>query len=85
MITFPTFNLEPHPQCTFDFLQIHDGPTASSHMIGKYCGRSAPAAFNSTHNQLYFWFKSDASISGIGFNVSWQSADPGENKFFFLV
>ena len=79
MITFPRFSVEFHPQCNFDFLQIHDGPSASSHMIGKYCGTQPPNGghINSTHNQLYFWFKSDASIASDGFSVQWTSADPG--------
>ncbi|XP_070174131.1 cubilin-like [Littorina saxatilis] len=78
MVTFPRFSVEAHPQCNFDFLQIHDGPSASSHMIGKYCGNQAPngGTINSTHNQLYFWFKSDASVASSGFTVSWTSADP---------
>ncbi|XP_076437271.1 cubilin-like isoform X2 [Babylonia areolata] len=78
MVTFTRFNVETHPQCNFDFLQIHDGPTASSHIIGKYCGNQLPngGRINSTHHQLYFWFKSDASVASDGFSLSWTSADP---------
>nr|KAG5692364.1 hypothetical protein BaRGS_007977 [Batillaria attramentaria] len=47
-------------------------------MIGKYCGNTPPngGSINTTHNQVYFWFKSDASVSGNGFTVNWASADP---------
>ncbi|PVD35988.1 hypothetical protein C0Q70_02958 [Pomacea canaliculata] len=78
MITFRRFSLEFHPECNFDFLQIHDGPTASAHTIGTYCGNSLPngGSINSTHNQLYFWFKSDASVASDGFDILWTSADP---------
>ncbi|CAG5136894.1 unnamed protein product, partial [Candidula unifasciata] len=76
--TFPVFSLEYHPECNFDFLQIHDGSSPSAHMIGKYCGTNPPngGSLNSTHNQLYFWFKSDASIAHNGFEVHWTSHPP---------
>ena len=83
MITFPRFYVEPHPQCSFDSLQIHDGPSASSYMIGKYCGNQPPNGghINSTQNQLYFWFRSDSSVAAEGFTVSWTSAEPGIEVF----
>ncbi|XP_047455679.1 cubilin [Mugil cephalus] len=75
-ITFPFFHLEDSANCNFDFLQIHDGDSASSYMIGKYCGQNNPADLYSTHNSLYFWFRSDHSVNGNGFTVVWQSQDP---------
>ncbi|XP_065114614.1 cubilin [Paramisgurnus dabryanus] len=75
-ITFPFFDIENSGSCTFDFLEVHDGDSASSYMIGKYCGTAAPAELFSSHNSLYFWFRSDHSISGRGFTVAWQSQAP---------
>ena len=80
MVTFPQFNIEPHPNCAYDFLQINDGPTAASYAIGRYCGSNAPnngQPINSTHHQLYFWFRSDVSVASDGFTVQWTSAMPG--------
>ncbi|KAL3836256.1 hypothetical protein ACJMK2_021695 [Sinanodonta woodiana] len=79
MINFTRFNIEAHRDCSYDFLQIHDGPTASSYMIGKYCGSTPPnngQPINSTHHQLYLWFKSDATVASDGFQVQWRSALP---------
>lgn len=78
MISFAEFKLEEHHQCIYDFLQIHDGPSAGSHQIGRYCGEDAPQGghFNSTHNQLYFWFRSDSSRAHDGFVINWHSALP---------
>ncbi|CAH1775425.1 unnamed protein product [Owenia fusiformis] len=79
MVSFNSFNIEYHANCDYDFLQINDGPSASSHPIGKFCGTQSPIngqGFNSTHNQLYFWFRSDASVASDGFEVSWTSANP---------
>ncbi|BFZ22426.1 hypothetical protein BsWGS_25465 [Bradybaena similaris] len=74
-VTFPMFALEAHPECNFDFLQIHDGATDSSRMIGKYCGTDSPngGSINSTRNQLYFWFESDSSEANHGFEAHWTS------------
>uniref|UniRef100_A0A8D0GFF0 Cubilin n=1 Tax=Sphenodon punctatus TaxID=8508 RepID=A0A8D0GFF0_SPHPU len=75
-ITFPFFQLEESNRCNYDFLQIHDGESASAHMIGKYCGSSPPPELFSTHNSLYFWFRSDHTINAGGFTVHWESQEP---------
>ncbi|XP_034025114.1 cubilin [Thalassophryne amazonica] len=75
-ITFPYFELESSTNCNYDFLQIHDGDSPSAYMIGKYCGHTPPQVLNSSHNALYFWFRSDSSVSAGGFTVAWQSQDP---------
>ena len=81
MLTFTGFHLENHSTCRYDFLQLNDGPTAAQFVLGKYCGNTLPndgQPINSTQHQLYFWFFSDASVSGAGFNLTWTSAPPGE-------
>ena len=80
MLQFPKFKLEAHRSCSYDFLQIHDGNSASSHLIGKYCGTTAPnnGHINTTHNTAYLWFHSDSSNNADGFEVTWTSAPPGE-------
>uniref|UniRef100_A0A8C4D9G2 Cubilin n=1 Tax=Dicentrarchus labrax TaxID=13489 RepID=A0A8C4D9G2_DICLA len=75
-ITFPFFHLESSTNCNFDFLQIHDGDSASAYMIGKFCGQNNPQELYSSHNSLYFWFRSDHSVSAGGFTVAWQSQEP---------
>ncbi|XP_018518176.1 cubilin-like, partial [Lates calcarifer] len=66
-ITFPFFHLENSANCNYDFLQIHDGDSASAYMIGKYCGQNNPPELYSSHNSLYFWFRSDHSVNSDGF------------------
>lgn len=84
-ITFPFFQLENSANCNFDFLQIHDGDSASAHMLGKYCGQNNPAELYSSHNSLYFWFRSDHTINAGGFTVAWQSQDPGTVGGFSFI
>ncbi|KAK3106526.1 hypothetical protein FSP39_021900 [Pinctada imbricata] len=76
--TFPQFNIEYHPNCIYDFLQIHDGPAASAHKLGTFCGTAPPngGRVNTTQHKMYLWFYSDASVATDGFVVNWISADP---------
>ncbi|XP_071156308.1 cubilin-like isoform X2 [Mytilus edulis] len=78
MLTFTQFNIEQHSNCNFDYLQIHDGPTASQHRIGKYCGTTLPngGTINTTTHEAYLWFHSDDSIARDGFTVTWRSVIP---------
>jgi len=79
-VTFPQFNIEAHPQCIYDHLQLNDGPTAASYTIGRYCGTTPPnngQPINSTTHQMYFWFKSDSNTAADGFTVHWTSQMPG--------
>ncbi|XP_028157640.1 cubilin homolog [Ostrinia furnacalis] len=77
-VTFSKFHLEKEPECMYDFLQIHDGRTSSSHLIGRFCGTDFPMGGNivSSHNYLYFWFRSDSTVNGPGFSLHWKSVDP---------
>ncbi|KAI1888818.1 hypothetical protein AGOR_G00172670 [Albula goreensis] len=75
-ITFPHFDLESSVGCNYDFLQIHDGESASAHQIGRYCGTNAPAEILSSHHSLYFWFRSDHTVNAGGFTVAWQAQTP---------
>ncbi|CAK8682879.1 unnamed protein product [Clavelina lepadiformis] len=76
-LTFPLFEIESATDCTADFLQIHDGNSASAHQIGKYCGTTKPGdPLVSTHNLLYFWFISNSQNNAKGFQVVWQTREP---------
>ena len=79
--------MEQHQQCHFDYLQIHDGPSASHHRIGKYCGTTLPngGTVNSTTHKMYLWFHSDDSIAHDGFSLTWRSALPGLFNSFLLI
>ncbi|KAM3968031.1 cubilin [Aphomia sociella] len=77
-ITFTKFNLELEPECRYDFLQMHDGQSSSSQLIGRFCGNKLPKGGNiiSSHNNLYLWFRSDTTVAKDGFALHWNSVDP---------
>ncbi|XP_039746472.1 cubilin [Pararge aegeria] len=78
-VTFSRFNLENDTnECRFDFLQIHDGRNSARQLIGRFCGSNLPNGGNiiSSHNYLYFWFRSDHSVAKDGFALHWDSVLP---------
>ncbi|NXG41986.1 CUBN protein, partial [Psilopogon haemacephalus] len=75
-VVFSLFQLETSSDCSSAFLQVHDGPSASMHMLGKYCGSSAPAELLSTHNSLYFWLYSSQMVAAGRFTAHWESLQP---------
>ena len=80
-VTFTSFQVEQTADCSYDFLQVHDGPNAGAHNLGRFCGSIArlPNGGNivTTHNHLYLWFKSDSSVAHDGFHLEWNTTDPG--------
>ncbi|KAE8596094.1 hypothetical protein XENTR_v10015965 [Xenopus tropicalis] len=75
-ITFTNFHLEQSTPCRTEFLQVHDGDSISSFILGKYCGTGVPQEISSSHNSLFFWFHSDHISSAGGFRISWESRQP---------
>lgn len=60
--------------------KIHDGEDASARIVGRYCGdQTFPSGyFLTTHHQLFLWFRSDHSVAGQGFELVWNTTDPGD-------
>ena len=69
MVTFTQFQLESHASCNYDFLQIHDGATASSEMIGKYCGNDTVRVRVSSCLPLMLMFPKHHSFRNSNFFV----------------
>ena len=62
--------------CPNDYLQIHDGDSASSPLIGRYCDNILPNGGNITSagNEVFLVFGSDEFDFGeAGFNLSWKA------------
>jgi len=58
--------------------QIRDGD-GSGTAIGKFCGETLPngGTIMSTHNEVTLVFSSDYSATGLGFEMMWNTTDPG--------
>lgn len=63
--------------CRYDFLEIRNGRSFGSPLIGIYCGMDIPKQIISHTNNLYLRFKSDSSRSERGFQIYWEAAATG--------
>lgn len=76
-LNFTKFELEDHDDCSFDYVEVRNGGTVTSPLIGKYCGSKLPPILTSFSNQLYLTFKSDQSRNYAGFELEWDATATG--------
>ena len=55
VLTFQSMNIEYESTCDFDYLEIRDGNSGDSPLLGKLCGSDIPAPIQSSHNHV--WMK----------------------------
>uniref|UniRef100_A0A8D2NTL9 Uncharacterized protein n=1 Tax=Zosterops lateralis melanops TaxID=1220523 RepID=A0A8D2NTL9_ZOSLA len=72
------FNFPPVPsrfktEVNYDTLEVRDGRSYSSPLIGVYDGTQVPQFLISTSNHLYLLFTTDKSHSDIGFQIRYES------------
>jgi len=59
--------IEWQDACSYDYLEIRDGLTENSPLIGQFCGYEKPEDIKSSSNKIWMKFTSDATISKAGF------------------
>lgn len=62
-------------EVNYDTLEIRDGASSSSPLIGEYHGTQAPHFLISTSNFLFLLFTTDNSRSAAGFSIRYESKD----------
>ena len=69
---FAMLNIETHPDCGFDKLEIVEGRNPE-HVLGTYCNSThpVPAPITSSSHQVRLRFRSDESADDTGFLVTW--------------
>ncbi|XP_077347020.1 cubilin isoform X1 [Lithobates pipiens] len=74
---FDAFHIEPsYSKCT-DYLEVRNGSSSNSSLIGTFCGNSLPNPIFPKNNVLHLLFKSDAYISYKGYEITWTSSPSG--------
>ena len=54
-LNFLSMDIESHSTCAYDYLEIRDGPSGDSTLLGKLCGSEIPDHIQSSQNHL--WMK----------------------------
>ncbi|KAM4677967.1 ovochymase-1 [Discoglossus pictus] len=62
-------SLEDSRNCTWDFLNVHDGPNNSSQLLGSLCGLKTGIVLLSSGSFLTLHFHTDKSVGDRGFAV----------------
>ena len=74
-LEFTEFDLEeiPFENGFYDYVQVFDGDSEESPLIGTYAGSTIPDFIQSSGGSLYLKFKTDMSITHQGWSANWAS------------
>ena len=72
-LSFTSFNLESTSSCNYDYVEIRNGSSGSSPILGKYCGSSTPIVPRAYSGSIFVTFRSDGSNSYKGFNATFAA------------
>ncbi|EGW02057.1 Cubilin [Cricetulus griseus] len=70
-LTFDSFSLEFHYNCTNDYLEVYD--TVAQTSLGRYCGKSIPPSLTSSSHSIKLMFVSDSALSHEGFSIKYEA------------
>lgn len=77
-LNFSEFELEDQIVCQFDYLELRNGPTNESPLIGRFCGNQLKSRVIITQSShLWLKFISDGHISRTGFEMHFDTAQTG--------
>ncbi|XP_055699503.1 dorsal-ventral patterning protein tolloid isoform X2 [Phlebotomus papatasi] len=71
-LKFQSFEVENHDTCMYDFVEIRDGDSADSKLIGVFCGYKVPPDIRASGNKLFVKFVSDGSVQKAGFSATYM-------------
>uniref|UniRef100_A0A6E8VGY0 Metalloendopeptidase n=1 Tax=Anopheles coluzzii TaxID=1518534 RepID=A0A6E8VGY0_ANOCL len=71
-LKFQSFEVENHDNCVYDYVEVRDGGSADSRLIGVFCGYKIPPDMKSTSNKLFVKFVSDGSVQKAGFSATFM-------------
>ncbi|CDW53687.1 cubilin [Trichuris trichiura] len=64
---FKALDIEEHPACSYDYVEILEGEGGNARRLGKFCGSDAPSrTIKSSGNKLILRFVTDSTQSGTG-------------------
>ncbi|KAF5906580.1 inactive serine protease PAMR1-like isoform X1, partial [Clarias magur] len=69
---FTMLNLEFDHRCRYDFVELRDGDSIRSPLIGRYCGDQIPPPIRSSGDSLHIHFVSDGYNNYDGFSATFQ-------------
>ena len=81
MLTFESFDIEAHPECRYDYVEVSYGFDSQT-----YCGSNKPSPIISSDNRMKVIFRSDDSEARSGFKATWKAVEtPSSGMLFGLT
>lgn len=71
-LRFSMISLESDHSCQYDYVEVRDGDSLKSPVIGRYCGDESPPLIRSSGNSLHILFVSDGYNNYDGFFATFQ-------------
>ncbi|RVE47431.1 hypothetical protein evm_007941 [Chilo suppressalis] len=71
-LRFHSFEVENHDTCSYDKVQVRDGNSIDSPLLGMFCGHKIPPDIRSTSNKLLVIFESDSTVQKAGFSATFM-------------
>ena len=79
-LEFKSFEVEDHPQCQHDYVEVRDGSTMTSKPLAKFCGAEVPSIVESSSSRLLVRFETDNKTVQTGFKAHYSSR---KGKFIY--
>lgn len=77
---FMMVSLEFHHSCRYDYVEVRDGDSINSRVIGRFCGNNRPAPVQSSGASLHVLFVSDGYKNFDGFFATFQEISGKSNS-----
>lgn len=83
MVCIPYFqirfnDIDLESSCNKNYVQLHDGPTPESPVLGKYCGNVLPESLVAISHDIWIVFTSEnGNGKKKGFNLTLETAEVG--------
>ena len=74
-IKFNNFELQGGSSCQYDYVEVYDGESTQSRILGTYCGTSTPPTLIATGNRVLVVFKSDGAYQKKGFQFFYTAGN----------
>uniref|UniRef100_A0A3B3UMJ3 CUB domain-containing protein n=1 Tax=Poecilia latipinna TaxID=48699 RepID=A0A3B3UMJ3_9TELE len=74
VLSFQVFQVEgmSSSSCRYDYVAVYDGPDSLAPLLGRFCGTVLPPDIRSSTNNLFIIFRTDATVSGVGWRATYS-------------
>ena len=83
-LRFSNMEIEPSSDCSYDYVEVKNGISANSSVIGRYCGSQVPNLIETSSNEMNLVFHTDDSDTRSGFEATWvalfKDSDPHRSR-----